>query len=124
MFERTMLTAAALFLISGTAWAAPVVNAGGKPGVAESWTQNGATVTLQITSIPKGVTLEGVKNGSTISVVPRVKSKSGVIDPADQPSKLNLGAWYAQPGDTVALRLEKKAGKDKVWVAAAFERKK
>jgi hypothetical protein len=82
-----------------------------------------ALVTVKIVSLPKGAQVEGVKQGATITVVARVKSKSGVVDPQDQPSKLNLGAWYAQPGDTVMIRLEKPA-KDKVWIAAAFQRKK
>jgi hypothetical protein len=83
-----------------------------------------AIVTLKIASVPKGTDLDGVKPGVTISVVPRVRSKGGVVDPADQPSKLNLGAWYAQPGDTVMVRLEPNTKKEKVWIAAAFERKK
>jgi hypothetical protein len=79
-------------------------------------------VKVKLAQLPKGVTIEGVKVGATITVVPRVKSKNGVVDPSDAPSKLNLGAWYAQPGDTVMLRLEPKA-KDHVWVAAAFDRR-
>jgi hypothetical protein len=79
-------------------------------------------VTLKVSQMPKGLTLPGVKNGAKITVLPRVKSKSGVVDPADETSQLNLGAWYVEAGDTVWLRLEKEP-QDNVWVAAAFDRR-
>lgn len=77
-------------------------------------------VTVKITKLPKDA-IDGLKKGATITVLPRVKSKAGVIDMNDKASKLNVGAWYAQSGDTVALRLEKPERND-VWVASAFER--
>lgn len=79
-------------------------------------------VTLKVSSLPKGLALPGVKAGSKITVLPRVKSKNGVVDPADEVSQLNLGAWYVEAGDTVLLRLEKEP-QDNVWVAAAFDRR-
>lgn len=77
-------------------------------------------VTVKLTQVPKGSPV-GLKAGGKIKVLPRVKSKSGVVDPTDQASTLNVGAWYAQPGDAVLLRLEKDQ-KDGVWIAAAFDR--
>lgn len=79
-------------------------------------------VTVKVSQLPKGLGLAGVKNGSKITVLPRVKSKNGIVDPADEPSQLNLGAWYVETGDTVLLRLEKEP-QDNVWVAAAFDRR-
>ena len=76
-------------------------------------------VTLKLNTVPKG--LKGLRRGQTITVLPRVKSKNGLIDPADKTSKLNVGAWYAQQGDSVRIRLEAEKN-DEVWVAAAFER--
>lgn len=80
-------------------------------------------VTVKLGQVPKSAAPEGLKPGATITVLPRVKSRQGVVDPSDETSKLNVGAWYAQPGDTVLLRLEKGPPKDKVWVAAAFDRR-
>lgn len=79
-------------------------------------------VTVKVSGMPKGLALPGVKAGSKLTVLPRVKSKNGIVDPADEPSQLNLGAWYVEAGDTVLLRLEKEP-KDNVWVAAAFDRR-
>jgi hypothetical protein len=79
-------------------------------------------VTVKITQIPKGLAIAGVKNGSKITVLPRVKSKNGMVDPKDEASQLNLGAWYVEAGDTVLLRLEG-GPKDNVWIAAAFDRR-
>jgi hypothetical protein len=80
-------------------------------------------VKVQVTSVPKG--LKSVKRGQKIALIPRVKSKNGVIDPDDKASKLNIGAWYAVKGDTVRIRLEgAEPEKDEVWIAAAFQRMK
>ncbi|MCK6544622.1 hypothetical protein L6R52_02035 [Myxococcota bacterium] len=78
-------------------------------------------VTVKLDKVPKGLAGPGLKSGATLKVLPRVKSKNGIVDPNDQASTLNVGAWYAQPGDKVQLRLEKEP-KDGVWVAAAFNR--
>jgi hypothetical protein len=80
-------------------------------------------VTVKIAAVPKGLTLPGIKAGSKITVLPRVKSKNGVIDPTDEPSQLNLGAWYVEPNDNVMLRLEKDPKDANVWIAAAFDRR-
>ena len=77
-------------------------------------------VTVRLEKVPKSV--KGLRRGATITVIPRVKSRNGIIDPNDKASKLNVGAWYAQRGDKVMLRLEKPADK-KVWIAAAFDRR-
>ena len=77
-------------------------------------------VTVKIAKLPKDGP-EGLKKGAVITVLPRVKSKGGVVDLTDKSSKLNVGAWYTQVGDTIGLRLEKPERND-VWVAAAFER--
>jgi len=80
-------------------------------------------VKVQLTNVPKGV--KTVKRGQKIALIPRVKSREGVIDPSDKASKLNVGAWYAVKGDTVRIRLEgDKPQKDEVWIAAAFQRMK
>lgn len=75
-------------------------------------------ITVQVERGPK---VGAPAKGETIVVLPRVKSKHGVVDPDDAASQLNVGAWYAQPGDKVKVRLEAKKEK-KVWVAKAFER--
>lgn len=75
-------------------------------------------ITVKVERGPKSG--DGPAKGDTIVVLPRVKSKGGVVDPADAASQLNVGAWYAQPGDRVKVRLESK--EKKVWVAKAFER--
>ena len=77
-------------------------------------------VTVQITGTPKNEELM-IRKGAMITVLPRVKSRQGVVDPDDKPSRLNVGAWYAQPGDRVNLRLEKAKHRG-VFVAQAFER--
>jgi hypothetical protein len=80
-------------------------------------------VKVQLTAVPK--TVKTVKKGQKIALIPRVKSRDGVVDPNDKASKLNVGAWYAVKGDTVRVRLEgDKPQKDDVWVAAAFQRMK
>jgi hypothetical protein len=79
-------------------------------------------VTVKIGSVAAGV--KGVKKGQTVKVIPRVKSRNGVIDPEDKTSKLNVGAWYAVKGDAVRLRFEGDAPRsDSIWIAAAFQRK-
>ncbi len=78
---------------------------------------------VQVTAVPKGV--KTVKKGQKIALIPRVKSRDGVIDPNDKASKLNVGAWYAVKGDVVRVRLEgDKPQRDAIWVAAAFQRMK
>lgn len=74
-------------------------------------------ITVKVARGPKAGT---PAKGDTIVVLPRVKSRNGVVDPDDATSKLNVGAWYAQPGDRVKVRLESK--EKKVWVAKAYER--
>lgn len=78
-------------------------------------------VTVKLDKVPKGITGPGLKSGAKLKVLPRVKSKNGIVDPNDQASTLNVGAWYAQPGDKVQLHLEKEPT-DGIWVAAAFNR--
>lgn len=77
-------------------------------------------VSVKVTKVPRGT--RGIAVGNRITVVPRVKSKNGVVDPNDRPSQLNVGAWYAQEGDQVVLNLGKKRQK-KYWIARGFERR-
>ncbi|MEQ8280065.1 MAG: hypothetical protein RMA76_01845 [Deltaproteobacteria bacterium] len=77
-------------------------------------------VSVVVSKVPAGV--KGIKKGDRITVIPRVKSKNGVVDPNDRPSQLNIGAWYSQEGDHVTLNLEKKPKKS-YWIARGFERK-
>lgn len=78
-------------------------------------------VTLKVMQVPKGV--RGVRRGQTLEVIPRVKSRNGIVDPNDKASKLNVGAWYAVKGDRVRLRLEaREPDSDEIRVAAAFQR--
>ncbi|MEM1026209.1 MAG: hypothetical protein AAGD10_18790 [Myxococcota bacterium] len=56
-------------------------------------------------------------------VLPRVRSTRGLVDPADDRSKVNVGAWYAKPGDRVRLVLESQTEDEEVWVAALFQRR-
>jgi len=55
-------------------------------------------------------------------VLPRVRSTRGLVDPADDRSKVNVGAWYAKPGDRVRLVLEGPTEDEDVWLAALFQR--
>lgn len=77
-------------------------------------------LTVKVTGVPRGV--KGIKKGDKITVVPRVKSRDGVVDPNDRASQLNVGAWYSQTGDKVKMNLAKKRKKN-VWIAKGFERK-
>lgn len=78
-------------------------------------------VTLKVTRVPKGAL--GVRPGQTLKVIPRVKSRNGIVDPHDKASKLNVGGWYAVKGDRIRVRLEGDAPRsDDVWIAAAFQR--
>lgn len=77
-------------------------------------------LTVKLTKTPKRA-VKGLKRGRTIRVLPRVKAKGGVVDPKDDQSQLNVGAWYAQTGDTVKVRLEP-APKKGLWLGKAFER--
>jgi hypothetical protein len=63
-----------------------------------------------------------VKPDDRIVVLPRVRSRRGVIDPNDPQSKRNIGAWYVRPGDRVRVRLEPRPDGQPVWVAQSFER--
>ncbi len=74
---------------------------------------------MRVTKTPKG--FKALKRGQRIKVVPHLKLKKGQIVPDNKMTKLNLGAWYAHPGDRVQLRL-KKAPKGKLWIAEAFKR--
>ncbi len=76
-------------------------------------------VSVVVSKVPDGV--KGIKKGDRITVIPRVKSKNGVVDPKDRASQLNIGAWYAQEGDHVTLKLEPKP-KRAYWIAKGFER--
>lgn len=76
-------------------------------------------VSVVVSKVPAGV--KGIKKGDRITVIPRVKSKNGVVDPKDRASQLNIGAWYAQEGDHVSLKLEPKP-KRSYWIAKGFER--
>ncbi len=78
-------------------------------------------VTLQLT---RGIKDDKVlRKGAKLEVIPRVRSRAGVVDVDDKLSKLNVGAWYAQPGDLVRVKLETEP-REGVWVATAFERQK
>ena len=63
-----------------------------------------------------------VEADDRVMVLPRVRSRRGVIDPDDEQSKLNIGAWYVRPGDRVRLVLEPRPEGQPVWVARSFER--
>ena len=61
-----------------------------------------------------------VAKGDTLKIVPRVRSRRLRLIRMDPQSKLNMGAWYAQPGDAVEIRLGKQG--TKVWSAEAYQR--
>jgi hypothetical protein len=80
---------------------------------------------LKVVELPAAGAPEGIKKGSTITVVPRIRTlEGGSIDPKDAQSTLNVGAWFARPGDKVAVRLGGPV-KDKkdTWLATSFERR-
>jgi hypothetical protein len=84
-----------------------------------------AFLVLKVVELPAAGGPEGIKKGSTITVVPRIRTlDGGSIDPKDSQSTLNVGAWFARPGDKVAVRLGG-AVKDKkdTWLATTFERR-
>lgn len=78
-------------------------------------------VSVRVAKAPKSG--KGPARGTTVRVLPYVKSTDGVVDPTHAQSQLNVGAWYARPGDRVKLRLEP-TKRDGVWIAKAFERVK
>lgn len=63
-----------------------------------------------------------VAEGDRLVVLPRVRSRRGVIDSDDATSQRNIGAWYARRGDPVRVALEPRPDGQPVWVAARFER--
>ena len=79
-------------------------------------------VTVKIDAVPEGAKDEGVTKGAKVVVLPRIEAPGGAIDPADKQSSMNIGAWYARPGDKVLVRLEAKNPKNG-WFASSFERK-
>jgi hypothetical protein len=83
-----------------------------------------AFLVLKVVEVPAGAP-EAIKKGATITVVPRIRTlEGGSIDPKDSQSTLNVGAWFARPGDKVAIRLGS-AVKDKkdTWLATSYERR-
>jgi hypothetical protein len=64
----------------------------------------------------------GLQAGSTLTVLPLIRTKYGILDRTDKQSKANARAWYARPGDRVALKLE--ATDKSYWMATEFERAK
>jgi hypothetical protein len=64
-----------------------------------------------------------VSAGTRIVVLPRVHSRNGLVDPDDPRSKVNVGAWYAKPGDVVEVVLEPKPDDRNIYVASVFRRK-
>ncbi len=76
-------------------------------------------VTLRIDRAPATTKVEV---GQTITVVPRIPIRKGRILPADAQSALNIGAWYAQPGDQVEIKLAER--RKRVWFVAGYRRVK
>lgn len=77
-------------------------------------------VSVKVQRTPKSG--KGPARGSTVRVLPLIKSSEGVVDATHAQSQLNVGAWYARRGDRVKLRLS--GERDGIWVAKAFERVK
>lgn len=78
-------------------------------------------VGVEVTSTEEGAPLEA---GARATVLPRVRSRRGVVDPDDAQSTQNMGAWYVREGDRVRLRLEPRGPGQAVWVASHLERVK
>ena len=74
-------------------------------------------VTIRIDSAPKDAR---VHEKQRITVVPRVPTRNGRIAPADAQSLVNVGAWYAEVGDRIELRLG--APRKRVWMVEAYRR--
>lgn len=76
-------------------------------------------VEVNILKAPEGAPVSAPRR---LLVLPRVRSTRGLVDPADDRSKVNVGAWYAKPGDRVRLVLEDRTEDENVWLAALFQR--
>lgn len=76
-------------------------------------------LTIKVDAPPEGAKSE-VGAGDTITIVPRIRTKRGVVDAGDDESQKNLSAWYARPGDKIRFTLVDK--KKKFWVATGFGR--
>lgn len=76
-------------------------------------------VSVELEAAPPGTPLEA---GERIVILPRVRSRRGIIDPDDARSLQNMGAWYVRKGDPVRFRLEPRPEDQKIWVASTFER--
>ncbi len=61
-----------------------------------------------------------VSVGDRLKIVPRVRRRRQRLTRTDPQSRLNIGAWYAQPGDAVEIRLGKR--RNDVWAAEAYRR--
>ena len=75
-------------------------------------------ISIRIDKAPPGAE---VAAGDKTTIVPRVRNRTGKIAPDDDQSLLNAGAWYAQPGDKVEIRLGRRGRK--VWWVRAYRRK-
>lgn len=76
-------------------------------------------IEVKVTEAPDD---SGLEPGQRITVLPRVRSHNGLVDPEDAESKLNVGAWYSKTGDQVRLILEDRPEGQQVYVATRFER--
>lgn len=58
------------------------------------------TVKLEAGSAP------GLALGQSVVILPRVRSRRGLIDPRDRKSQANLGGWFLLPGDALKFSLD------------------
>ncbi len=75
-------------------------------------------ISIRIDKAPPGAQ---VSTGDKTTIVPRIRNRTGKIAPDDDQSLLNAGAWYAQPGDKIEIRLDRRGRK--VWWVRAYRRK-
>lgn len=80
----------------------------------------GKVVSIRHKRFPLVLVTLKTDTGETITVVPRIAARGGVIVSDDKQSQANVSAWYARPGDRVKVDVAEK--KNNVWIAQTFAR--
>jgi hypothetical protein len=88
------------------------------PPAAKSY--SGQVTSVKHKRFPLVVLSVKTKGGKMLTVIPRIRTKHGIIDYSDKESKQNLAAWYTRRGDKISFKVVKK---DKSFsVATDFSR--
>ena len=90
------------------------------PPAAAAKSYSGVVTQVKHKRFPLVVLSVKTKAGKTLTIVPRIQTKHGIIDYSDKESKQNLAAWYARRGDKISFKVIKK--ENSFSVATGFSR--